>query len=246
MLDYTFSKREKVLLVILALIAIGILYYQVIYRNVQDQLDSLNSQISEAQDETVTATAKLSKMKTMQAAIDSYKAAGLKATEMPSYDNITPLMAELNTTLASSSDYTLSFDDVDTSSTTVERGVDLTFGASSYASARSILDSLLQGSYPCSLDEFTITDNSAEIVSSTKSSSVVGSGTTSSSNVSVTAHFTFYEQNGGSTSSSSSSSSDTATNSSSDTATSLATSMGMTTSSTYNAESGTYSNSNSQ
>ena len=243
MLDYTFSKREKVLLVILALIAIGILYYQVIYRNVQDQLDSLNSQISEAQDETVTATAKLSKMKTMQAAIDSYKAAGLKATEMPSYDNITPLMAELNTTLASSSDYTLSFDDVDTSSTTVERGVDLTFGASSYASARSILDSLLQGSYPCSLDEFTITDNSA--TQSTSKGYTVVTGT-ASSNVSVTAHFTFYEQNGGSTSSSSSSSSDTATNSSSDTATSLATGMGMTTSSTYNAESGTYSNSNSQ
>mgnify|MGYP001192658673 CR=1 FL=1 len=83
MLDYTFSKREKVLLVILALIAVAILYYEVIYRNVQDQLDSLDSQISETQDEMITDNAKLSKMKVMQTAIDGYKAAGLSATTMP-------------------------------------------------------------------------------------------------------------------------------------------------------------------
>lgn len=197
MLTYTFSKREKVLLVVLAVMLIAVVWYELVFQGVQQQLDDLDGQIAAAQDEMVVDTTKAQRTKQMQEAIAAYQAQGVTPTSVPAYDNVQPLMAALNATLSASTRYTLTFDDVDTSDGSLaKRGADLTFGATSYTSARSILNALMEGPYPCSVDELVVTDNAAA-----QGTGGAASGASGGDAFSVRAHLTFYERiEGGSSS----------------------------------------------
>jgi hypothetical protein len=204
MLTYTFSKREKALIVVFAVFLLVLAWYQFVFVNVQDQVSALNADIATAQDTVTTDTAKVSELKTMRAAIEQYKAEGLSPRTMPSYDNTQNLMNLLNAQLSGTTEYSIKFGDLDTTSESgvVLRGADLSFGCNSYADAKTVLASLAQGAYPCSIDSLAITDNTAS--KSSSGTSVVGSGTSSSTtpSFSVTAHLTFYEKASGSTTSS--------------------------------------------
>ena len=87
MLTYTFSKREKVLLVILAVILLAVVYYRFIFVAVNDQVDSLESQIAATEDQITVDTAKSLELKSMQAAIEDYQAAGRSQIVMPAYED---------------------------------------------------------------------------------------------------------------------------------------------------------------
>ena len=53
-------------------------------------MDSLESQIAATEDQITVDTAKSLELKSMQAAIEDYQAAGRSQIVMPAYDNITP------------------------------------------------------------------------------------------------------------------------------------------------------------
>jgi|GEM_PF-526094 hypothetical protein len=196
MLTYTFSKREKVLLVILAVILLAVVYYRFIFVAVNDQVDSLESQIAATEDQITVDTAKSLELKSMQAAIEDYQAAGRSQIVMPAYDNITPLMASLNGTLAGTNNFSLSFDELDGSeSGLVKRGVTLDFTCADYATARSVIDALAKGQYPCSIESVSITDNVATSASTGYGIAASGSGDGARADAyAVTAHLTFYER----------------------------------------------------
>lgn len=214
MKGYTFSKREKVLLVLLAAILLVVVWYQVVFASTQAQITDLDNQIATVQDQMVTDSAKAANLKKMEDAIASYKAKGQQATSLPNYDNTQALMANLNAILSQTSNYNLSFQDPELGSNDiVERPVKLSFSCASYDSARAVLNNLTQGGFPCSIESFTITDNSANL---TGTSSNAGSGTAKEQPFAVSATLTFYEKNNGvlkESSSSSSSSSSTSTSS---------------------------------
>jgi len=196
MLSHAFTKREKMLLIILVLILLFLLWYQAIFVNVQNQVGSLNEQIGEQEDALTIDQAKSAQMSMMQAAIDQYKAQGATATAMPAFDNQQNVMNELNAILSSTNSYTLTFDDLDTSETgTVKRGVTLSFGCNSYDDAKTVLTNLAQGAYPCTIDSTSINDNSASSKSSYSSAGSGSSSVQAASSFTVTAHLTFYEKN---------------------------------------------------
>lgn len=195
MLKYTFSKREKVLLVVLACILVLVAWYTLVYQNVNNQITSLNSQIATAQDQAAVDAAKVLQMNSMQKAIDENKAKGVKATALPTYDNVQALMAALSTTLAPTDNYSLKFDNLDWSeSDMVKRGVTLSFGCNSYMAAKAVVTAIEQGAYPCTIDSVSMTDNT---VKTTGTYSNVGSGSSSvssTSNYGVSLHVTYYEK----------------------------------------------------
>lgn len=195
MLTYTFSRREKVLILVLTIILVIFAWYQFVYVNIQNQLSTLDQQIAEVQDTQVIDAAKIQKMNTMQKAISEYQAEGLVKKTMPAYDNQQNVMNELNGLLATTTNYSLTFDALDTGTAGfVKRGVTLVFGCGSYADAELILTNLSTGAYPCSIDSMNIVDNTANTSTSTTSYSVVGSGSTSTASVSVSAHAVFTEK----------------------------------------------------
>lgn len=194
MLTYTFSKREKVLLVVLACILVLVAWYAFVFQNVNNQISSLNSQIATTQEQVTVDTAKLAQMNSMQKTIDANKEKGVKAKTLPKYDNVQALMAALNTTL-SGKQFTIKFDNLDWSTSgLVKRGATMSVGCDSYADAKAVVTALEQGAYPCTVDTVSISDNT---VKTTSAYSNVGSGSSSSvasANFSVTVHCTYYEK----------------------------------------------------
>ncbi len=162
MLSYTFSRREKVLLVILALVLLALLWYMLVWQNVSSQKQAMDADIAEAEAQLVLARNKANKIGEMQDAVSSRKADGVKPSTIPHFDNTTALMAELNSVLASTTDYRLSFDELDRSSEgIVARGVTVMFGCDSIDAAREVMDKLENGPYACIIDSSTITSTAA-------------------------------------------------------------------------------------
>ena len=192
MLSRGFSTREKILLVVLVLLLLLLAWYLLVFQNVSNRMSTTESEIAEIQTQTEAANIQLAKKQSMQKEIDKLKSSGTRKTTMPKYDNINNLMAQLNTILAATQDYTLSFDDLDFETEgLVKRGVTITFGCQTMADARSVMTALEQGAYPCSID-------SASMQSTTDRSSrnfIVGtnSGRTSAP-VAVGLHAVFLEQ----------------------------------------------------
>ncbi len=170
MMGYTFSRREKALLVVLALLAVAGIWYQFVFVGTQDTISRLNAQIADVQDQKATDAARVMQTKRMSEEIERCKAAGIAPAEIPAYDNVQALMARLNGTLAPTTGYNLKFEDVAAGGAgIVTRGVELSYGCGSYQEARVILSAS------------TATRN-------------VGSGSANAAPYSVSAHLTFYEK----------------------------------------------------
>ena len=188
MFKYTFSTREKVLIVVLAVIVLALLWYVFIFQGINNQIKAVEADISTAENTVTVDTGKLAQQKNMQSAIERYKAAGARSVEVPTYDNIQNVMTQLNGVLSSTASYSMVFDDIETASDgNYERGVTLTFSCASYADAVNVITNLAHGSYPCRVDECSITD-------STRSSRTASSNANSSAGVSVSAHLTYTEK----------------------------------------------------
>lgn len=158
MLNYTFSKREKVLLLILAVILLALLWFVFVWQNVSNEKLRYDADIAEAQAQVLVANNKASKLVVMQEVIDAQKAAGVKPSNLPDFDNTTALMAQLDSILATTTDYRLAFDDLNFGDEgVVTRGVTITFGCDSIEAGRAVMTALENGRFACFVDSATIT-----------------------------------------------------------------------------------------
>lgn len=186
MLTYTFSKREKIMLAILGVLLLAIGWFELVYVNTTEQLNTIESELETTNTTIQTEQTRLQKKQEMERSIAQRQAEGAKATPIPDYDNIRPLMAELDEVMSRTNGYSLSFDALDTTSSEyVQRGVGMQFGCSSYEAAEEIIALIADGSYPCIIDSLNIGNASATNVRS------------NGSNVSVSMHVVFYERPAG-------------------------------------------------
>ena len=186
MLSYTFSRREKTLILVLALIVIGLVWYVLVYQRTTNEIANIDGEMGMTQTEITQAQTQVTQMNSMKAVIDDYKARGVSPTPVPNYDNSAAVMAELNGVLATTDTYSLAFDAV-TSSTTASdymlRGVRVNFSCASRGAAESIIRSLASGPYPCSIDSISLSD-----------AAVGNARSSAAAPVTVTAHITYLER----------------------------------------------------
>ena len=189
MLTYSLSRREKALLLALAIILVGLAWFVFVFQRTTNQITEIESEIAAADTQVTAAETRVTRMHAMQATIDKYKAAGVSPTTVPTFDNMTPLMAELNGIMGMTSTYTLAFDDLDTETSTeyVLRGVTVDFGCDSFVTAENVIRALAKGHYPCSIDSVQITDGTANLLSRVPTGD--GSG-----DVRAKVHVTFFEK----------------------------------------------------
>ena len=118
------TKREKVMIAVLALLLMFMVYNQVVYKPVNAQLSSLEKTTldveSSLQVETVKNT-RLQLMKTQMANLA--KTPNTTLTPMPTYDNSANVMKELSTILSLASEYDLSFSPLKEDGTLVRRTI---------------------------------------------------------------------------------------------------------------------------
>ena len=142
-MNRAFTTREKVLLVILAVLIIGIGYFKLLLEPINTSIENYRNMTASEQDEILVNTALLQKKKQMETELEELFASG-DPTPIPVYDNSGKLLVELHRILDKSLDYSLNFSG--TSPMDVEylvrRPVSLTFQTPTYAQARAIINEL--------------------------------------------------------------------------------------------------------
>ena len=142
-MNRAFTTREKVLLVILAVLIIGIGYFKLLLEPINTSIENYRNMTASEQDEILANTALLQKKKQMETELEELFASG-DPTPIPVYDKSGNLLVELHRILDKSLDYSLNFSG--TSPMDVEylvrRPVSLTFLAPTYAQARAIINEL--------------------------------------------------------------------------------------------------------
>lgn len=178
-LNRSFSTREKVLIMVLVLIALVAFYYFAVVQNVADT-KAANAELEAKLEQDITiANAQAQQFTTMQKELDAMRAHGGTLPVVAAYDNVGNELDELNTVLASTSAYNVSFSPPTVSGETVRRPVTLTYTAANYDEAINIVSRLLNGTYRCEVTDFSLT------------AKLQSSGTPES--VNATLNLTFYE-----------------------------------------------------
>ena len=155
-LNRSFSTREKVLLLILAIVLVVGAYYFLVVKNVADTLAANQAELEEVQAQIDAQTA-LAQARTRMESELSELGDGQSLPEVAVYDNIRNELNELNGLMASATSYDLTFDQPRLDGDLVRRDVKVSFTVPDYRSALDMVSKLENGSYRCLINDFTLT-----------------------------------------------------------------------------------------
>jgi len=143
-----FTRNEKILIVILALILLGLAYYQFVDKTVRGSIVNAQSEASMLETELAAAQARLAAAQQVKNSMDELEASGQKSW-MGSYNNSKAEVAFLNTILADTLQYSVTFSDVTRTGDQIRRSFTLEYRTASYASAHEIMARLCQSHDRC-------------------------------------------------------------------------------------------------
>lgn len=150
------TAREWILIGVLAVLVVVSGYVMLFYMPVTTQRDSAISEAENCQLELEAAQLRLEEKRRMEQELEEIFAQSEEPLSLAPYDNLKPVMMELNAILGGAEDYSLSFGSVDAEEPIVRRSISLTYTAGSYAAARDILQRLHDSAYRCMLDSVSI------------------------------------------------------------------------------------------
>ncbi len=154
------TKREKILLLIFAIMIILLGYYKIILEPIDDQISNYEGMQLQEETEVDTKTTQAVKMSVMEKEIEKAKASGIKR-DVPDYDNSAVLLPKLYEIMDSATDYSMTFQDVVTEGNVVSRGIDITFQTRSYTQARKIIDKIYDMGYALEISDITMQSTSS-------------------------------------------------------------------------------------
>ena len=143
-----FTRNEKILIVILALILLGLAYYQFVDKTVRGSIVNAQSEASMLETELAAAQARLAAAQQVKNSMDELEASGQKSW-MGSYNNSKAEVAFLNTILADTLQYSVTFSNVTRTGDQIRRSFTLEYRTDSYASAHEIMARLSQSHDRC-------------------------------------------------------------------------------------------------
>ncbi len=168
MLMRSFSRREKTLLVFLALILVVGLYVLLVQRPVEAKLDELALEVEDLDLKTQVAQIKLSQRNKMKKELDEIFALPKdEITVMPPYDNLETLMVQFNA-IFMDLEPKLSFPEVQFNEGIATRPIQFEVMVPSYDQARAILTRLTRTGYRSLLDGLSITPATETVTSRTR------------------------------------------------------------------------------
>jgi len=178
-MNRTFTTREKTLLVILAILLIGCIYYLFVFSPSVNMMNNADRQYENVQNDILVQQAVASKKASLEQQLEDAKAKGASEKTMPAYDNTKNEITLLNGILSPAASYNINFADAEFTDNVARRTVHISFTANSFAEAQSMISSLINSPYRCLIGDFSLT----------------GSSLTQSSTeqVSVTVDVTFFE-----------------------------------------------------
>ena len=155
-LSRDFTTKEKLLLLLLSLILVGLAYYQFVDQPVRIALESARTEADSLRVELKTVDAKLERMRRMRAELDDVTAGGT-ATEMGSYNNAKAEIASLNDILSEALQYSITFANVTRSGDQIRRNFTLQFTTDNYGIMEHMLSALSQNHHRCLIGDLRCT-----------------------------------------------------------------------------------------
>ena len=178
-LSRDFTTKEKILLVILAVILVGLTYYQFFDQPVREATDKAIAEKANLETELVTLEARLANLKQMQAELDSME--GMENVRiMPSYNAIKQIHSLLNDVLGSLG-YSITFNNATRSGDQVRQRITMSFRCPDLDTAVRVLTDLQNGEFRCLIEDLSV------------SMATNNSNTDIDERVSVSTTITFYE-----------------------------------------------------
>lgn len=151
-LNRSFSRREKVLMLVLALVLVAGLYFLLVHYPVSQRMDEIELENEEILFEKDVADSRLAVYNDMKAELDEIFAMPEdEITVMPEFDNIQTLMNIFND-IFQGTGQTLNFDNVTYNGNIASRTMRFSFSAADYAQAKSILERLTGTGFRCLMD----------------------------------------------------------------------------------------------
>ena len=155
-----FTTAEKILIVILSILLLGLLYYKFVFLTTDEMTRSLKAEADTVQTELDLANAKLAKLQQIQGELDSLDITS-DMSRMESYNSSKRETAFLNQVLKGVSDYSITFSDITRNGDQIRRSFTLQFITKSYKDAVDVVDDLSHGDYRCLVDDinYSLNDN---------------------------------------------------------------------------------------
>lgn len=150
------SARELILLgMLLVLVVVGG-YVMLFYLPMNAELERLGQEKESCEEQLQAAQLQVEDKWRMERELDEIFAADLNPVSIAPYDNLQPVMFELNAILQSTPEYSLSFGTVDTEEAIIRRQILLSYTSGSYEGAKAVLQQLHDSAYRCMLDDVSI------------------------------------------------------------------------------------------
>jgi len=131
-------------------------YFMLFYMPMTSERDRCLGETEACRTEIEAAQFRLEEKRRMERELEELFSREVPPLSIADYDNLQPVMFELNSILAPTQDYSLSFSTVDASQAIVRRSISLSFTAGSYAAARTVLQQLHDSAYRCMLDNVSL------------------------------------------------------------------------------------------
>lgn len=147
--------RERVLLAILAILAVVCGYVFLFYLPAEEQIADLESRIQQSTAILDQSAAMLASQERMEQELNELLSGDEPPEEMPYYDNIQGIMVELNGILSDAQEYSLRFSSAQGEDHVMERRVTMPFTCSSYATAKSILQRIQESPLRCQIEDLS-------------------------------------------------------------------------------------------
>ncbi len=156
-LNRTFTRREKVMLLALVLVLIVGLYFYCVHFPVVNGLQEVERRDEEVSAQMTAAQAKADEYNAMQEELEEiFSQPADQITVMPPYNNIETLMRKLDVIFAGTNP-DFSFSQASIRDNIASRNISFSCTASSYEAARRLLRDVTGTGYRCLLNSFTLT-----------------------------------------------------------------------------------------
>ena len=150
------APREWMLLGVLAILATASAYVMLFYMPVTSARDTALAETESCWQQIEVAQLRLTEKQRMERELEEIFARNENPLGLADYDNLKPIMLELNETLSYSNNYSLTFATVDDSQSVVRREISISFTCDSYGAAKNILQQLHDSMYRCMLNNISI------------------------------------------------------------------------------------------
>ena len=153
-LSRDFTKTEKILIVLLFVVLMGLVYYQFVDKNVRSVTDNAKVEASSLEAQIDEALQRAEKLRNLQSTLDKLEEQG-KLSYMGSYNNSKAEVRFLNDLLADTLTYSIEFSSVTRNGNQIRRSFKLKYQTGGFRAAREIIENLLKSENRCLVSDIS-------------------------------------------------------------------------------------------